>query len=55
MQINCESVCQSVSQLRRDDQKMANHFSSLKSSPVYRYTCVYIHKYIHEYTHINIY
>ena len=32
---NCESLCHSVSQLRRDYQKMANHFSFLKSNPDY--------------------
>ena len=31
---NYESYCQSVSLLRRDYKKMANHFSFLKSSPV---------------------
>ena len=37
---NSESLCQSVSQLRRDYQKMANLFSFLKTSPA----CM-IHRY----------
>ena len=31
MNRNCESLCQSVSQLRRDGQKMANHFPALST------------------------
>ena len=31
---HCESLCQSVSQLRCDDKKMANHFTFLKSNLV---------------------